>query len=178
MRLELTGRHLTITASMRRLVQKHLAHLERVLAHNALSVQIVVTSQKGQIHVEINLHARGDHFLHGEAAAPDWPLALTAATDKIERQAQKLTGKWRAQKRRGERAAATAPAIPVDGADPQVRIIRARRYGVKPMSIDDAALEMGGGKHAFLVFRNASTDAVTVLYRRPDGHLGLIEPEA
>jgi putative sigma-54 modulation protein len=59
-----------------------------------------------------------------------------------------------------------------------VRIIRARRYAVKPMSVDEAALEVGVGHGAFLVFRNAVTDSVNVLFRRPDGHLGLIEPEA
>jgi putative sigma-54 modulation protein len=59
-----------------------------------------------------------------------------------------------------------------------VRIIRARRYAVKPMSVDEAALEVGGGDAAFLVFRNAATDTINVLFRRPDGNLGLIEPEA
>ena len=49
---------------------------------------------------------------------------------------------------------------------------------MKPMSIDEAALEVGDGDDAFLVFRNAATDAVNVLFRRPDGNLGLIEPEA
>jgi putative sigma-54 modulation protein len=60
----------------------------------------------------------------------------------------------------------------------QVRIIRARRYLVKPMSIDEAALEVGDARDAFIVFRNASTDTVNVLFRRSDGNLGLIEPEA
>src|SRR5262249_8261894 len=100
------------------------------------------------------------------------------ATDKIERQVQKLNGKWKAKRRTaGGREETPAPA-PIDGAEARTRIIRARRYAVKPMSVDDAALEVGEASNAFLVFRNASTDAVTVLYRRPDGNLGLIEPEA
>jgi putative sigma-54 modulation protein len=61
---------------------------------------------------------------------------------------------------------------------PVVRIIRARRYAVKPLSVDDAALEVGQTPDAFIVFRNTSNDAVTVLFRRADGHIGLIEPEA
>jgi putative sigma-54 modulation protein len=59
-----------------------------------------------------------------------------------------------------------------------LRIIRARRYEVKPMSVDEAALEVVDGDDAFLVFRNAATDTINVLFRRPDGNLGLIEPEA
>lgn len=179
MRLELTGRHLTITAAMRRMVQKHLEHLKRLLAHNALSAQVVITREKAQYHVEINLHARADHFLHAQAAAPDWERALGLAAGKVERQGQKLTGKWKTHKRRNGAVRSTAeiPAT-ADGADPRVRIIRARRYAVKPMSVDDAALEVGENQDAFLVFRNASNDTVTVLYRRRDGNLGLIEPDA
>jgi putative sigma-54 modulation protein len=59
-----------------------------------------------------------------------------------------------------------------------VRVIRARRYAVKPMTIDEAAMQLVDGSDTFLVFRNARNDAVTVLFRRPDGNLGLIEPEA
>jgi hypothetical protein len=73
----------------------------------------------------------------------------------------------------GPGAAASARAAPRrrpagDGGEEsqQVRIIRARRYAVKPMSVDEAALEVGGGD-AFLVFRNATTDTVNVLFRRP-----------
>ena len=74
-------------------------------------------------------------------------------------------------------AAPAPPAVP--GEEPQqIRIIRARRYAVKPMSVDEAALEVAEGRDAFIVFRNAVTDAVNVLFRRPDGNLGLIEPEA
>src|SRR5262245_46172386 len=117
MRLELTGRHLTITTGMRRLVQKHLAHIERLFATSALSAQIVITREKTMHHVEVNMHARGEHFLHGEATAADWQRALTAATDKIERQAQKLNGKWKAKRRAaGARETAPAPAA-IDGAE-------------------------------------------------------------
>ena len=49
---------------------------------------------------------------------------------------------------------------------------------MKPMSVDEAALEVGDGRDAFIVFRNATTDTINVLFRRPDGNLGLIEPEA
>ena len=63
-------------------------------------------------------------------------------------------------------------------AAPRRRIIRARQYAVKPMSVDEAAVEIDDAADAFIVFRNAATDAVIVLFRRPDGNLGLIEPEA
>jgi putative sigma-54 modulation protein len=57
-------------------------------------------------------------------------------------------------------------------------VVRAKRYAVKPMSVEDAALRVDGGDDTFLVFRNAETDAVSILYRRKDGNLGLIEPDS
>jgi putative sigma-54 modulation protein len=55
--------------------------------------------------------------------------------------------------------------------------VRATRYAVKPMSIEDAALRVEATSDAFVVFRNAETDAVSILYRRTDGNYGLIEPD-
>ena len=190
MRLELTGRHVTITPVMRKSVERRLARLGRLLNDNLVSMQVVVTREKSRTHVDITLHARGDHFLHGEAIGRDLPAALGAATERIEHQAQKLKSKWTERKRQGvstSKSASAAPrserarrdVAPIAGEDGNaIRIVRARRYAVKPMSVEEAALEVAEGRDAFLVFRNATTDTINVLFRRPDGHLGLIEPEA
>jgi putative sigma-54 modulation protein len=138
---------------------------------------VVLTQEKSRIRAEITLHARGEHFLHGNGAGRDVAGALSAATDKIDRQAERLKGKWDGRKRAPRTKGVTVERVPApESAD--VRVIKARRYPVRPMSIDEAALEVGSGTDAFLVFRNVNTDAVTVLFRRPDGNLGLIEPEA
>lgn len=190
MRLELTGRHVTITPVMRKSVERRLVRLGRLLNDNIVSMQVVVTREKSRTHVDITLHARGDHFLHSEAIGRDLPAALGAATERIEHQAQKLKSKWTERKRQGVSASKSASAAPrperarrdvapIAGEDGNaIRIVRARRYAVKPMSVDEAALEVVQGRDAFLVFRNATTDTINVLFRRPDGHLGLIEPEA
>jgi putative sigma-54 modulation protein len=181
MRLELTGRHVAITPAARKAVEQRLKHLSRMLNDSIHSVQVVITKEKFRHHVEITLHARREHFLHGEATGRDLPTALAAAAEKVERQALKLKSKWtegkraRLSPRNGqlvERATVAADR------DAGARIIRARRYAVKPMSVDEAALEVTGGRDAFLVFRNAATDTINVLFRRPDGNLGLIEPDA
>jgi putative sigma-54 modulation protein len=113
------------------------------------------------------------------------PLALAAAADKIDRQAAKLKDRWAARKRQGispARAASAAPRPERAGArndgNGGARVVRARRYEVKPMSVEEAAYEVADDAHAFLVFRNAATDTINVLFRRPDGRLGLIEPDA
>jgi putative sigma-54 modulation protein len=207
MRLELTGRHITITPAIRTLVEERLAPTLRMLNDSAVSSQVVLTKEKTRVHAEITLHVRGEHFLHGEAGGRDVQTALAASVDKVDRQVQRLKSKWSKRKRQGISAAKAASAAPRPeraarafsaaravgapaagrqaaaarggGSEPrELRIIRARRYEVKPMSVDEAALEVVDGNDAFLVFRNAATDTINVLFRRPDGNLGLIEPEA
>jgi putative sigma-54 modulation protein len=186
MRLELTGRHVTITPNLRRLVEGQLARLDRFLNDSGISAQVVLTQEKYRHHVEMTLHARGEHFMHGVGNARDWETSVRQAIEKIESQVQKLKGKWNGRKRRGASAAKLIPASARAAAAEEgqaeqgqtVRIIRARRYAVKPMSVDEAALEVGDGRDAFIVFRNSSTETINVLFRRPDGNLGLIEPEA
>jgi putative sigma-54 modulation protein len=196
MRLELTGRHIRITPGLRQLVEEGLQKLDRVLHDSAVSLQAVLSQQKHRHQVEMTLHARGEHFFHGAGQGKDWETAVNQALDKVEQQARRLKGKWTEGRRRravsAAKAAAAAPRperggrgfgerrrVPGDdGQERAIRIIRARRTASKPMSVDEAALEVGEAAGAFIVFRNASTEAVNVLFRRPDGHLGLIEPEA
>jgi putative sigma-54 modulation protein len=183
MRLDITGRHVTVTPSLRQLITRRLAPIERVLNDAALSALVVVTKEKYRHKVEIAIHTRGDHTLNGTAEANSWHLAVPGAIDKIEQQAKKLKGKWKARKRLAARSPRSRTAVPQPdeaSAPPAAdgpRVVRATRYAVKPMSIDDAVLRLEGGSDTFVVFRNADdSDAVSILYRRKDGNLGLIQP--
>ena len=198
MRLELTGRHVNITPAVRTMVEDSLAHTLRMLNDSALSAQVVLTKEKARHHADVTVHARGEHFLHGEATGRDVATALGAAIDKVDQQARKLKGKWAERKRRGISAAKAGSAAPRPerggrgftaerrperaaarsrDTGAAARIIRMRRYAVKPMTVEDAAAEIGDGRDAVIVFRNSASDMVTVLFRRPDGNLGLVEPE-
>jgi putative sigma-54 modulation protein len=178
MRLDITGRHFTVTAATRKFTEQRLAHTVRLLNHSAVSAHVGLTKERGRVRAEVAVHVKRDRFLHGAGTGPDAETAIGVAADRVERQVDKLKGKWNGRRRRApvateERAPAPRSAVANGGR----RIIRARRYAVKPMSIEDAAAEIGDGTDAVIVFRNSASDAVTVLYRRPDGHLGLIEPE-
>jgi putative sigma-54 modulation protein len=177
MRLDITGRHFTITAATRKFAEQRLAHAVRPLNNSAVSAHVALAKERGRIRAEIDLHVKRDHFLRGEGTGVTPDAAIGMAVERIERQIEKLKGKWSGRRRRtpvvAEAGAATRPTTPPNGR----RIIRTRRYAVKPMSIEDAAAEIGDGRDAVIVFRNSASDAVMVLYRRPDGHLGLIEPE-
>jgi putative sigma-54 modulation protein len=176
MHLDITGRHVEIGPSLRHLIDRRLAKLERLLNDNAISGQVILTKEKYRHRAEIILHARGDHMLRGLGEGTGWQVSLRDAAAKIEQQAQTLKGKWRERKRRRGSSRRMPPASPPEPANSR-RVIRATRYAVKPMSVEDAALRVGSGAEAFVVFRNAETDAVSILYRRTDGNYGLIEPD-
>ena len=185
MRLDITGRHVEITPALRQLIERRLARVERLLNDSAMSATIVLTLEKYRHRTEIVVHARGDKMMRGLGEGNGWTLSIRQAVEKVEQQAKKVKGKWSERKRsdtrrrvprvaRAEPAARTARA---EAADAGPRVIRATRYAVKPMSLEDAALRVEEGADAFLVFRNADSDSVSILYRRKDGNLGLIEPD-
>lgn len=191
MRLELTGRHVDITPALRRLVDIKLARLERLLNHRALSAQAVLTREKHRHRADITLHARGEKFLHGVGDTGSWETSLSEAIDKIAQQAQKVKGKWQERKRRGAkglplgllaepgREFATKPAAPrtVRERVRMPRILRASRQSIKAMSVADAAREVDAGGDGIVVFRDVETAGLSVLYRRRNGELTLVETE-
>ena len=176
MRVDITGRHIDITPGLRQLIDKSLARMERLLNDRAVSATVVLTKEKYRHKTELVVHAKGDHILSGIGEGNTWPLSVRKAAAKIEHQAQKLKSRWTEGKRqrKNNRAVGVAAAP-----EPQTarRVVRATRYAVKPMSIDDAAQRLDAVPETFVVFRNADSDAINVLFRRKDGHLGLIEPD-
>ena len=194
MRVELTGRHVDISPGLRRLVDRKLAKVHRVLNDAGVSAAVVVTKEKINNVVEVTLHAKGEHFMHAVAKATTWEAAISDVVAKVLHQTEKVKGKWQERRKRGPaarsvqtsrpaRQAASRAAAPVTGSSQppdgvKRRVVRAMRYSVKPMTVEEASLELEGQKVPFLVFRDARTDAVNVLYRREDGKFALIEPEA
>ena len=129
MRVELTGRHVTISPGLRQLVDRKLAKVRRVLNDAGVSAAVIVTREKIRNVVELSLHARGERFLHAVAKADTWEAAMTAAVAKVMHQTEKVKGKWQERKRRGEaarsvktpraaRQAVSRKAAPVTGGVP------------------------------------------------------------
>jgi putative sigma-54 modulation protein len=158
------------------IVTDRLSRLERILGDRIVSAMVILTREKFRRCTEIVLHVRADHTFKGRGEGAGWPLSIRQAVAKIEHQAQKLKSKYGERKRaaNGTRAVKPEPAAPAAAGS---RLLRARRYAVKPMSVDDAALRLEGASESFVVFRSAEREAISILYRRKDGNLGLIEPD-
>jgi putative sigma-54 modulation protein len=176
MRVEFTGRQTDVSAELRALAERKLRKLEKVL-HGISDVHVVLEADKHRQKAEVSV--RSPHLtLTAADESTDAGASLATVLEKLTRQAQRHMGKRIERKRRGP-SRATALWSGVLAAEPRrgPRVIRTRRFVVKPMTVDEAVLEVGGNDDGVVVFRNAATARVNVLYKRRDGNLGLIEPE-
>jgi putative sigma-54 modulation protein len=182
MHLTVTGRHVAIDDRERAAIAAKVEHLDRVLNDNAVSAACVVSRERGQFACELAVHARGGRLLVGVGRHRRLEGAATRAVEKVSQQAQKLAGRWKSKRHdrtaRAVNAAMARPRAVLPEPSPTPRVIRSRGYDVKPMTVEDAVLLLTGGGLTFLVFRDAASDAIAVVYKRPDGHVGLIEPRA
>jgi putative sigma-54 modulation protein len=185
MHIEIAGRQVEVTPSLREFTLDKLRKLEKLL-DGPLEVHVVLTVEKHRHMAEIQVKHRS-HVFTGATETADLYASISEVADKLERQAQRHKEKVTERKRRGgTRAADAAVALESEGREPEeigddtdgaTRIIRASRYRLKPLSPEDAALELESTGEDLLVFRDASTYRVNVLYRRNDGNYGLVDPE-
>lgn len=183
MRVEITGRHIDITPAIRDFTEEKLEKLARWI-DEIVETHVVLSVEKHRHIAEIVIHGR-HHTFTGTDETGDMYASIGNAVDKIEKQARRQKDKWTARRKHALPTAAAISARSIenpaatDGSvnDGAPRIIRMPIISKKPMSAEDAALALLESKREFLVFRDARTQQINVLYRRQDGHLGLIEPE-
>lgn len=176
MKFEYTGRHMDVTPAIRRHVEDHFSKIDNIFNDTTARAHIIIEVEKNRQIGEVLLHWR-EHTLTARDINADMYQALTRAIAKIEKQAIKLKKKI-IERKQGAQALGTL--MPDDGeveaAARSPRIINARRYPVKPMTPEEAALNLSADSNQFLVFRDADTNRLGVLYKRKDGNYGLIEP--
>ena len=177
MKFEYTGRHVDVSPGIRKHVQDHFKKLDHIFNGTEASTHVIIAVEKNRHIGELVVYWR-DHTLTAKEVNADMYMALTRAMEKVETQAIKLKKKIIDRKQGARRTAAVAPNP--DGqleATPRPpRIIPARRYSIKPMTAEEAALSLTSETDQFVVFRDADTDRIGVLYKRKDGNFGLIEP--
>jgi len=176
MKFEYTGRHVEVTPTIRAHVEDHFSKVDHIFNDSTALAHVIIEVEKNRHTGEILLHWR-EHTLTATDTNADMYQALTRAIAKIEKQALKLKKKIIERKQSAKPISAITPTDgQVEAAGRPARIIAARRYSVKPMTAEEAALRLSGETDQFLVFRDADTDRIGVLYKRKDGNFGLIEP--
>lgn len=177
MRFEYTGRHVEVSDGIRKHVEDHFKKLEYVFNGSDSWTHVIIDVEKNRHIAELIVHWR-DHTLTAKDINADMYLALTRAMAKTEKQALKVKKKVIDRKQGARRASSVAPTPDgqVEASPRPPRIINARRYAVKPMTAEEAAMRLSADPDQFVVFRDADTDRLGVLYKRSDGNFGLIEP--
>jgi putative sigma-54 modulation protein len=185
-RLHVKGKNLPVTDALFEHAERKLGKLARVMppwdeateVELELSVERNPKIERRQV-AEITVRTKGP-VLRVRESAGDMYAAIDHAAQKLERQA----GRYRARRRRhrppheGEPVPAGGPPPPDEVADDEEpRIVKSKRFEMKPMTPEDAALQMDLLHHDFYVFRSAESGALNVVYRRRDGQYGLIAPE-
>lgn len=178
MKFEYTGRHIEVTPALRSHVEDHFQKLDQIFTDSTASAHVIIEVEKNRQIGEVLVHW-GQHTLTATDTNADMYLALSRAIGKIEKQARKIRNKIIDRKQGAKRISAVAPqpdGKEVPAAPGAPRVIAARRYTVKPMTTEEAALRLSDEADQFIVFRDADTDRLGVLYKRKDGNYGLIEP--
>ncbi|MBK7992386.1 MAG: ribosome-associated translation inhibitor RaiA [Blastocatellia bacterium] len=180
MRVEFTGRHVDITEAIKKHTKEQLEKIEKVFDfEKAGKAHIILEVEKHRHQAEIIFRWR-DQELTVQAETEDMYTAISQAADKLERQALRLKEKKTDQKRHSPSTVAVigVPELAAEEATNtnEPRIVRSERYATKPMRAEEAMQELRISEDYFLVFRNAETDGVAVIYKRNDGNFGLIEP--
>jgi len=187
MKLDITGRHIDITPAIRDFTRDKLSKLEKWI-DEVLEAHVVLFVEKHRHTAEVVVKGR-HHVFTGTDETGDMYASIGNVVEKIEKQARrqkdKVSGRRKHVKspaRRAGMAASTDAADGTDGASAMPRgaprIIRNSDIPMKPMSVEDAAMQFTGSDREFLVYRDARSQRISVMYRRKDGNLGLIEPES
>lgn len=177
------GKNLEVGPALREYALKKASKLGRYFhTWDAVRAEVALGQLRGQYEVEVTLQL-GGVFIRGAARAGDAQAAVDEAVDRAERQflrfKSKVDARNQAVPRAAEEAARPQGAAEVAGvASEGPRIVRVKRFDLKPMPVEEAIDQMEMLGHDFFVFTNAATRQVNVLYRRKDGNYGLIEPEA
>jgi ribosome hibernation promoting factor len=184
MSVDITGRHIEITEPIRKFATDRLERLRGVM-DEVLEAHFILTVEKHQRHIaELNIKTRRD-FYHGEEVSTDMYTSIAAVIDKVEKQIlrdkeRQVTRKRHNNNHKGAEVITTTSVFEVEEVlgERLPRIIRTHEVAAKPMSVDDAAIQIEVSEREFLVFRNSDTERLNVVYKRKDGNIGWIEPEA
>jgi putative sigma-54 modulation protein len=172
--LRVKGRGVEVTDAIRTYAEKRLGRLERQLPDPDIELQLSAESNPSirDCHVaEATVRTRGP-VLRARESSEDMRASIDQLVDKLERQVTRYREK-RGRRRRAPRQA-TDEGIRMPE-EPQ--IVRTKQFAVKPMTAEEAVLQLELVGHDFFVFRNADSDEVNIVYRRRQGGYGLIEPQ-
>ncbi len=169
-----TGKGMEVTDTLKSRVEKKLGKFERYFREEP-EVSVRFKLQKGARNIVEITVVVGGVILRAEECSNDMYMSIDRAADKLERQLRRYRTKLEKRIRPSELEAADESEAAYEA--PSFDVVRTKRFGVKPMSVEDAIAQMELLGHDFFLFLNEEIDTLCVLYRRHDGSYGLLQPE-
>ena len=179
MQIAVTFRHMESSDPVRNYVEEKLARVKKYI-EEPIDAQVVLSVQKIVHRAEVTMVAKGLTMKSVEETS-DMYAAIDLMVDKIERQLKRYKEKLKKHKSQGsgqrkvEKSVIAAPSVDEESLEPE--IIRSHSFFVKPMSVEEAVMQMDLLHKDFLVFTDDRSEEMNVVYRRKDGNYGLIVPQ-
>lgn len=171
MRIITRGKNIEVTDALKDYVDKKIGKIAKYFDEDTEAL-VTLSVVKGTHVVDATLLLQGGMLIRGEVESPDMYASIDMVTEKLERQIRKY-------KTRINRKARQLGTNGDDGTscEDEPKIVKTKRFAIKPMLPDEAVLQMNLLEHDFFMFINAETNKANVVYRRKDGNFGLIEPQ-
>ncbi len=174
MRYIISGRNITVTEGLKEAIYSKLGKLEKYFTPDT-EVIVTLSVEKQRQKIEVTVPVKG-HTIRAEQASDDMYVSIDLVEEIIVRQLRKYKTKI-ANQQHGRQNFQQTYLDMETGEDEEIRIVRSKKFAVKPMDPEEACVEMELLGHSFFVFRNAQTDEINVVYKRKGNTYGLIEPE-
>lgn len=174
MKYIISGKNIEITPGLRSAVEDKIGKLERYFTEET-EVHVTLSVEKERQKIEVTIPVKGN-IIRSEQVSNDMYVSIDLVEEIIERQLKKYKNKLVDQKQ----SAGYFKQEYIDKEymeDEEVKIIRSKKFDIKPMYPEDACIQMELLGHSFFVFCNAETEQINVVYRRKGNTYGLIEPE-
>ena len=170
----ITGRNIDVTEGLKKAIHEKIGKLERYFTP-ATEIHVTLSVDKDRQKYEVTIPVKGS-IIRSEQVSSDMYVSIDLVEEIIERQLKRYKTKLVDQK---QSAASFSEAyIEEEADDPEeIKIVRSKRFAVKPMDPEEACVQMELLGHSFFVFRNSETDEVSVVYKRKGNTYGLIEPD-
>ena len=179
MQVSVTFRKIEPSNTLRRYAQEKLYRIKKYV-EDPIEAHVVLSVEKFRHIAEVNINANGFR-LNGEEETGDLYSAIDMVVDKVEAQIKKYRHKIKKRKSdSGSKPLLMKMNVLASESfeeDREPQIIKTKQINAKPMDVDEAVMQMDLANSEFLVFTNAMTSSINVIYRRKDGNYGLIEPE-
>ncbi len=175
MRITISGKNIEITAGLRQAVEEKLSKLERYFTPET-DILVTLSVEKERQKIEVTIPVKGN-IIRSEQVSNDMYVSIDLVEEVIERQLKKYKNKIVDQKQSAGNFQKEYIEKEIED-DEDVKIIRTKRFDIKPMYPEDACVQMELLGHSFFVFKNAETEEVNVVYKRKGNTYGLIEPES